>query len=210
MEYTVKHPYLSKMLREGEVVIQVVRRSPYAMIGRLIIILVFLCAPFFFLVPLFHLATWGVWLFVGLIVFGCGFALRTGLLYVFNALVITTERVLDLDQRGVFQRTVSDASYARIQDVSFSVKGIWQTLFHYGTLTIETAGSSTHIVVPGVHHPEAVHDAIMRLVSRQSPDDISTEDPDEGDILKLAQSLKKNLSPNELRKLINGTRHNDD
>lgn len=198
----MKHPYLSKMLRDGEGVIAIVRRSPFAMLGRIAAVLFFLCAPFFFLVPLFRVEVWGGWIFIIMLFIGCGIAFRSALLYAFNALVMTDERVIDLDQRGLFHRTVSDAAYERIQDVSFTVKGIRQTLFRYGTLSIETAGSSTRIVVPGIGHPEEVHDHIMRMVTRAGRKSESGDGLDETEILDLAHTLKKNLGDDELRDLI--------
>ncbi len=197
------------MLRDGEEVETIVRRSPYAMMGRILLVLLFLCAPFFFIVPLFRIATWGVWGFLALLFIGCAIAVRSALLYAFNALVITSERVVDLDQRGVFHRTVSDAAYTRIQDVSFSIKGIRQTVFRYGTVAIETAGSSARIVVSGVSHPEAVHDHIMRMVTRAGGHSAPDEKQDEQEVLDLAATLKENLSPSELRELINKTQRGE-
>lgn len=199
----MKHPYLSKMLRDGEEVIATVRRSPYAMTGRIIAVLIFLCAPFFFLVPLFRIETWGGWIFFAMLFVGCAIAIRSALLYAFNALVMTNERVVDLDQRGLFHRTVSDVTYTRIQDVSFTVKGVRQTLFRYGTLSIETVGSSARIVVPGISHPEEVHDQIMRMVAQSARKGGSEDGFDDADVLDLAYSLKEKLDPGKLRELIN-------
>lgn len=197
------------MLRDGEEVVAVVRRSPYAMLGRIAAVLLFLCAPFFFLVPLFRIETWGGWIFFIMLFIGCVIAIRSALLYAFNALVMTHERVVDLDQRGLFHRTVSDATYARIQDVSFTVKGVRQTLFHYGTLSIETAGSATRIVVPGIGHPEEVHDRIMRMVAQSGRKSEPEESADDADVLDLAHALKEELDPDDLRGLINRNRGKD-
>lgn len=177
----MQHPYLSKMLRDGEEVIALIRRTALAIAGRIIVSLILLCAPFFFLFPLFHYGKLGILAFFLLLGMGIVLGIRTVLLYYFNTLVITSHRIIDMDQRGMFNRTVSDAAYSRIQDVSFTIKGIAQTIFHYGSLTIETAGSSSRLLIQGVRNPERVHDLIMRMIAQQN-DGEGEDDSFEGDL----------------------------
>lgn len=57
-----------------------------------------------------------------------------------NKLFITDEHIVDMDQVGLFQRTIATVRLSRVQDISVNVKGPAQTLLHYGTVTIQTAG----------------------------------------------------------------------
>lgn len=57
-----------------------------------------------------------------------------------NRLFITDENIVDMDQMGLFQRTIATLRLSRVQDISVQVKGPMQTIFHYGTVTVQTAG----------------------------------------------------------------------
>ncbi|MFO0955341.1 MAG: PH domain-containing protein [Candidatus Saccharibacteria bacterium] len=57
-----------------------------------------------------------------------------------NKLFITDENIVDMDQIGLFQRTIATLRLSRVQDISVKVKGPMQTIFHYGTVTVQTAG----------------------------------------------------------------------
>ena len=73
----------------------------------------------------------------------CGGLLLFGALYVWwqNKMFVTDEHIVDMDQLGLFQRTISTLRLSRVQDISVRVKGPIQTLMQYGTITIQTAGS---------------------------------------------------------------------
>ena len=61
-------------------------------------------------------------------------------LYSQNELIITNENIIEITQKGIFHKDVSQLNLAKIQDVSATHKGIFATIFKYGNITIETAG----------------------------------------------------------------------
>lgn len=61
-------------------------------------------------------------------------------LYSQNELIITNENIVEITQKGIFHKDVSQLNLAKIQDVSATHKGIFATIFKYGIITIETAG----------------------------------------------------------------------
>lgn len=111
-------------------------------------------APFFFLFPLFSLGVGGILIFALLIVTGTVIAYRTYFLWSRNHMLLTTLRVIDADQRGFFDRTVSEISYDQVEDVSFRIKGVLATLFHCGTLRIQSGAGMVVIEMRRVHNPE--------------------------------------------------------
>ncbi|MFA5135600.1 MAG: PH domain-containing protein [Patescibacteria group bacterium] len=125
--------------------------------------LFFIIAPFFFLYPLFRWGTSGILIFIGALIVGGFILLRVFVIYSFNVFVITDERIIDIDQRGFFDRTVSETTYDKIQDVSFRIKGIAQTLFKYGHVVIQTAGTQANIELHGVKEPERVQQTIIQI-----------------------------------------------
>lgn len=152
--------YLSKNLQEGEDVVRVVRRSPGSFAAGGLLGVVFVLAPFFFLFPLFRLGAFGVGGFFLLLIVGALLAVRACLRYAFTALCITNRRMIDIDQRGLFDRVVSEIAYAGIRDVSVSVKGIRQTVLGLGTLRIGMLGDGADFELRDIRDAEQIRELI--------------------------------------------------
>jgi membrane protein YdbS with pleckstrin-like domain len=91
--------------------------------------------------------------------------LITGLLIVAGTLVtiwiynqsrmlITNENVVEIRQMSLFSRKVAHLNMINVEDVSVVRKGILQTLFNYGTMTIETAGEQQNFVFLNTPTPD--------------------------------------------------------
>lgn len=77
--------------------------------------------------------------------------------------VITTGRVINAEQRGMFRRVNAELNLSSVQDVTSEIRGPVQTFFHFGTVRIQTAGTSPNFVLKQIPHPEEVKEMIMRL-----------------------------------------------
>lgn len=60
--------------------------------------------------------------------------------YWLDVWIITTERVVAIDQIHLFNRKITEFSLSRVQDVTVSVPNILATFMHYGNITVQTAG----------------------------------------------------------------------
>ena len=152
-------------LKEGETVIRVVRNSWIAYFFPSFLAFFLIAAPFFFMIPLFSLQTLGVSVFLFSIAAGSIYGLRVFVSWYWNAFVITSQRVVDIDQRGFLSRTVSEATYDKIQDVSFSIKGFWGTLCNFGIIVVQTAGATTNLELPSVDDPKEIHHLITETMA---------------------------------------------
>jgi len=156
-------------LKEKEQVVAIVRHSPIVYVLKVVLALALVSAPFFFMIPLFALKPWGAP--VGLVIFGISvflgafFAVRILVIWYWNAFIITDVRVVDVDQRGLFDRVVSEATYDKVQDVSYHVKGFWGTILNYGTIIVQTAGAATNLELYFVRDPKEVHHLITVTMS---------------------------------------------
>lgn len=83
--------------------------------------------------------------------------------YYLDMLVITNKRVLDVDQIGLFSRDLATVPIKNIQDVKIEIKGIIATLFGYGNIHIQTAGSAPEVIIRGIKKPKMVKDMILRI-----------------------------------------------
>lgn len=190
---------IRKNLKEDEQVIQIIRKYPLIFVGPIIISTVFIIAPFFFLYPLFHWGGWGVLAFFVLLGVGILLGLRVFIIYSFNVFIITNQRIIDIDQRGFFDRTVSETTYDKIQDVSFKLKGIAQTLWHYGSIIIQTAGNQANIELHGVKDPEKVQQMITEIQKENSQGDLISA----SEIAKIIQRIKESSDQDDQSEKIN-------
>jgi len=153
-------------LKDREEVRHVTRRHVLTMFPPLFLALVLIVAPFFLMFLLFSWGLIGVGMFLVAVLIGIGIALRTLLLWDADILIITNCRLVDVDQRGIFARSVSEAPLDAIQDVSWSRSGIIQTVFRMGNVKVQTAGATANVEAKDIPHAEAVHELINELRQR--------------------------------------------
>lgn len=77
--------------------------------------------------------------------------------------VVTNDRIVDVEQLGLFSRTISELDLFRIQDVTTDVNGFFATLLDYGDVSVKTASSNVHIVFYKVPHPNKIREDLIRL-----------------------------------------------
>ncbi len=163
------HPLVA--LEQGEKVILQVRRHLFVFWARIIFDAVLFFAPLFitpwaarFLeklfetpgVPLFFV----VYLFWVLIVWTVFFVQWTD--YYLDVWIVTTKRVIDIDQKGIFNFEVSTFRLEQIQDVTIEVNGIIATLLKFGNIHVHTAGENPNFIIRDAAHPLEVKEALMQ------------------------------------------------
>ncbi|MFA6099468.1 MAG: PH domain-containing protein [Patescibacteria group bacterium] len=147
-------------LKDEEQIRAMVRRHAVTLVGKLLLAMVLIVVPFFLLFPLFNLGIFGVIVFAIVILVGVVLAARTLFVWDNDVLIITNQRIVDVDQRGLFSRHVSEASLNMIQDVSWKKQGFWHTLFRMGDVKVQTAGATSTIQGENLPRPEKVHELI--------------------------------------------------
>ena len=105
----------------------------------------------------FFLGTWLLCVWTG--------AFSTFTQYYLTVWVITSLRIVDIRQKGFFSREVSSFMLTRVQDVTTDVSGVLATLFHFGRLSVETAGNDEDFAMNGISAPADIRDTIMRQVA---------------------------------------------
>jgi uncharacterized membrane protein YdbT with pleckstrin-like domain len=85
--------------------------------------------------------------------------------YWLDAWVITDQRVIDIDQKGLFRREVSEFILARIQDVKIETPGFIGTVLKFGNIRIQTAGEES-FTIEAVPHLNEIKNLIMSFAHR--------------------------------------------
>lgn len=81
-----------------------------------------------------------------------------------DAWVVTNKRIIDIEQRGFFSRTVSSFPLDRIQDVTCDTSGVIAMWLHFGDVRIQTASISQDLIMRQVAFPEDVKEHIVTLL----------------------------------------------
>jgi len=127
------------ILNDDEKIYRVVRQSGLVLFYSLIIPIILIGLPFFFLYPLFNFGNAGIAVFFIVLLVGLTVLARNVSVWYLKVLIITNQRVVDIDKKGLFQKIVSNIPLEKIQDVYYRIKGVRQTLSRLGTI---------HIVLP--------------------------------------------------------------
>lgn len=69
------------------------------------------------------------------------FAMIKWIEYYYDVWIITDRRLIDIEQKSLFNHITSELRLDKIQDVTFEVKGFLPSVFHYGNIYVQTAGA---------------------------------------------------------------------
>lgn len=116
----------------------------------------------------------GKFLYPSLVLFGSAYYLSIYLFffaefltYYLDEWIITNQRIIDVEQLGLFSRSISETNLSKIQDVTTEIHGVIPTLFNYGNIHIKTASTNPNIIAKNVPKPNKVRTDLIRLASRK-------------------------------------------
>jgi len=165
---TPSHHYGIVDFKEEERVIAVVRHHWFVLLRDVIGVLILFLLPFF-IIPLVWGATvasgavpsipGGVVLFFGamwtLLMWNLLFVRWTDFYY--DIWVITNFRIVDIDQRGLFQRSSATLlTLDHIQDLEAELSGVVGNVLNFGNLTVQTAAAKREFLINEVPDPNGV------------------------------------------------------
>lgn len=72
----------------------------------------------------------------------------------FSVFILTSQRFIQINQKGFFHRSVADINIDQIQSVNYEISGIQETLLGFGTIKLKTyIGDST---IKDIYHPQKI------------------------------------------------------
>ena len=85
----------------------------------------------------------------------------------FNVGIITTRRILDLDYKPLTFRDFSGTKIENVEDISSVSAGPFSSIFRYGNVEVQTAGSEQNIEFIKVPYPDEVVKIINNLITKR-------------------------------------------
>ncbi len=166
---------LSHFIRQKsyEKILHRIRRHPITFFSIFLFFIVLVLLPlavFYVLGPQISVWTEKDAAFVALTLLGSAYFVGIILFFYSNfidfyldTLIVTNDRLIDMEQNGLFSRTIAEVDLYQIQDVTSEVNGFFATMFKYGNLIIQTAGSVPKFVVHNIHNPHHLRQELLHL-----------------------------------------------
>lgn len=150
--------FLYLNLRPNEEVKYIVRHHWAGFVGTMILVFVMAMLPVLALVILHYIlpnrspdTTYTVIIVVSaFLIFLLTFLFSAWINYYYDIVIITSERMINVNQVGMLARQTSELNLRQVQDASAQTHGVWQTAFNYGLLVIQTAGETSGSSTPRV------------------------------------------------------------
>jgi hypothetical protein len=103
-------------------------------------------------------------LFIGLFELFVLVIFLTALLdFYYDILIVTDRRVVDIDQEVLFYRKVAQLSLENVEDVNSVIQKLLGTVFTFGKVEIQTAGSEENFIVQNIHYPDEIAAIVLDL-----------------------------------------------
>lgn len=80
----------------------------------------------------------------------------------FSVFVVTDQRLIQITQKGLFNRSVVDMGLNQIQMVNYQVAGLQETLLGFGTIMMQTMVGD--LVIHDIHHPAKIQKRILQVL----------------------------------------------
>jgi hypothetical protein len=146
-------------MEDGEEIFYVVHHhiiTIFKPITKILILYIGLSMFFWYLVPKLSF----IWLVIWLI----GFFKTVSILlaWYFNALLVTNLNLIDVEWNGLFNRAANRIEYSQVESFSYSVVGIFNTIFNFGDITIDKS-SGNQVVIRGAYKPKLKSQLLTKI-----------------------------------------------
>ncbi|MDO8530067.1 MAG: PH domain-containing protein [bacterium] len=82
--------------------------------------------------------------------------------YYLDTLLVTTKRIIDIEQIGLFTRDIAELRLESIQDIKVEVVGLIHSFFKMGNLNIQTAGQNKEVSFKNIPNAYEVKNTISK------------------------------------------------
>lgn len=193
-------------LKDEERILRVVNRYGPTLFWQWFIGIFIITLDFFLMFWLFGKGTWGQASFILLLVLGALVLFKTYVLWRKNMFIITTHRIIDIDQKTLFHRDVSEVTHDKIEDVTGSRSGLFPTMLKYGNVHVQTGEGKVLLIAERVKRPlhlqQMIQDQKERYMAKYVHDfsgDLTSiiieklYELEEEDVLKVRKAASKRI-----------------
>jgi uncharacterized membrane protein YdbT with pleckstrin-like domain len=89
----------------------------------------------------------------------------------FSVFIVTDQRLIQITQKGLFNRSVIDMRLNQIQMVNYQIAGLQQTLLGFGTIMMQTIVGD--LVIHEIHHPAKIQKKLLEILREKGASVVS-------------------------------------
>lgn len=86
--------------------------------------------------------------------------------YYLDMWIVTNSRIINVEQHGLFGRTISETDLYKVQDVTSKIDGFFPTTLNYGFVYIQSAGEIVRFAFEEIPAPHLVRKIIIQNVQK--------------------------------------------
>jgi len=149
---------VENQLEEGEEIVFVCHRHIFVFIRdifRVFILHGALTAFFWYFFPQL-LLVYVIWVGIGVI--RTFFVLQD---WYYDVWLLTNMGIISVEWTGYFDRTSARVEYPSIEGVTYAIKGVWQTIFNYGNITLAKFGGPSEMILKEASNPKKVERNVL-------------------------------------------------
>jgi len=83
----------------------------------------------------------------------------------FSVFIVTDQRFIQITQKGLFHRAVSDIGLTQIQSINYEINGLQETMLGFGTIKMQTYVGD--LVIRDVHHPAKTQKKLASILREE-------------------------------------------
>ena len=83
--------------------------------------------------------------------------------YYYDLLLVTKKNVISIEQLTMFSRKILQYNLEQIEDINSNTTGFLPSLFNFGEIIIQTAGTKELTIIKGMPYPQKIASKIMEL-----------------------------------------------
>lgn len=95
----------------------------------------------------------------------------------YSVFIVTNQRLIQITQKGLFNKSVVDLSLNQIQSLNYEIKGLQATMLGFGTIMVQTYMGD--LVVHEIHHPSQIVKELSLILRKEGiePADMAVAKP---------------------------------
>jgi membrane protein YdbS with pleckstrin-like domain len=80
-----------------------------------------------------------------------------------NVLIVTNQRIIDVEQISLFNRDIVNIPLSKVQDVKVRVSGFLPTMLNFGDIYIQSAAATPEVAIYNLAEPHKAQKVILKL-----------------------------------------------
>lgn len=104
---------------------------------------------------------WGPTIFWTLILIEAVWVIRRWVIWRKDVVIITNQRVIDINQKSLFDKEVAEINYYKIRDIIYQIKGILASMFNFGRIELHLAGGAV-LALDKIPHPQRIQKILLK------------------------------------------------